>query len=116
VSIIGDTISEGNETVLANLTVTSPARLSTTGTIQGVGTIHSDDARIEILDSTLSEDGGSYVIHRQSRRGPKNQQVTINYATSDGTAISTGPNADYTATSGVLTFTTTSLETRYRNR
>lgn len=70
--------------------VDDEAVASSTGTI-----LFSSDAY-----TTYQKDGGSVLV-TVYRRGGYKSAVTVNYATSDNTAIA---NADYTSTSGTLTF------------
>ncbi len=57
---------------------------------------------VQFLTSTDAVDAtaGSVLIHVE-RVGNKNAIVSVNYATSNGTAVA---GKDYTATSGILTF------------
>ncbi|MCF8150978.1 MAG: retention module-containing protein, partial [Burkholderiaceae bacterium] len=87
----GDLLDEASETY--NLTV---------GGITGVGTILDDDATptLSVNDVTVNEAAGtaSFTVSLSAAGG---QSVTVGYNTSDGTATA---GADYTATSGTLTF------------
>ena len=102
VPIIGDTVIEGNETFVVNLS--SPVNASV-GTSQGTGTIADDDgvASLSIGDTSVTEgnSGTTNAIFTVTLSGTSSQTVTVNYATSDGTAAA---GSDYTATSGTLTF------------
>jgi len=51
----------------------------------------------------VAENGGTAAI-MVNRTGATNQTVTVNYATSDGTATFFGAGADYVTSSGTLTF------------
>ena len=103
VPIVNDSIVEPNETV--NLTLSSPGGGGTLGARStAVLTIISDDQPgvIEFSAATYSvnESAGPAKII-VTRTGGTASNVTVNYATSDGTAVAPG---DYAATSGTLTF------------
>ena len=103
VPIVNDSIVEPNETV--SLTLSSPGGGGTLGARStAVLTIISDDQPgvIEFGAATYSvnESAGPAKIV-VTRTGGTASNVTVNYATSDGTAVAPG---DYAATSGTLTF------------
>jgi YVTN family beta-propeller protein len=103
VPIVNDSVVEPNETV--NLTLSSPGGGGTLGPRStAVLTIVSDDQPgvIEFSAATYSVNeaaGPAKIIVTRSGGGASN--VTVDYATSNGTAVAPG---DYTATSGTLTF------------
>jgi len=87
------------------LNLTNPGN-ATISDAQGVGTITDDDGAptLSINDATVTEGNtgttnATFTVTLSSASG---NTVTVNYATANGTA--TAP-ADYTATSGPLTFT-----------
>jgi VCBS repeat-containing protein len=86
-----DTLDEINETVPV-----------TVGGVSATGTITDDDATpsLSINDVTVNEAAGtmSFVVTLSAASG---QSVSVNYATSNGTATA---GNDYTAGSGTLTF------------
>ncbi|ADI29102.1 retention module-containing protein [Methylotenera versatilis] len=92
VPTINDTVFEPAETY--NLTV---------GDVTAVGTITDNDSQptISINDVSAYENVGTRVF-TVTLSNASYQTVTVNYATSNGTA--TTGNSDYTATSGTLTF------------
>lgn len=103
VTILPDTLDEGNETIkvqLANPTAGTALGSPKTFTI----TIQDDDVggKVKFHTSTFSvgEKGGMAVIQVDRTDGAASD-VTVHYATSNGTAVAT---KDYTATSGTLTF------------
>jgi hypothetical protein len=90
VLVNGDGADEPNETFHVNL---SGAVNATISDGQGVGTINDDDGPgISINDVSVGEGSGSAVF-TVSLGAPSAQQVTVNYATANGTA---GAPGDYT--------------------
>ncbi|MDA0586557.1 MAG: right-handed parallel beta-helix repeat-containing protein [Planctomycetota bacterium] len=81
-----------------------------------IGTILNDDVIITVAPAstvarTAETDSGvttlTFVVELLDPSGSPIASVntiTVNFATSDGTAVSTGANADYISTSGTLTF------------
>ncbi len=108
IPVMGDTITESDETFVVNLTNPSNASLINN---QGIATIKNDDISlpsIAINDISLKE-GSNKVAGKTTNftftvnlNQASNQSITVNYATADGTA--TTFNKDYTAISGKLTF------------
>ncbi len=102
VGVLGDTTNEANETFFVNLTSPSNATLADS---QGIGTIQNDDAlpTLSINDVTQVEgdSGTTEFVFTVALSAASGQQVTVAFATADGTA--TAPD-DYAATSGTLTF------------
>ncbi|TXH70606.1 MAG: autotransporter domain-containing protein [Lysobacteraceae bacterium] len=103
VQVNGDTLNEPTETFFVNVTSVINA-VVVDG--QGVGTITNDDPlpSLSINDVSVVEGNAGTVnaVFTVSLSAASGQTVTVNYATVDGTA--TQP-ADYTSTSGTLTFT-----------
>ncbi len=103
VQVNGDTLNEATETFFVNVTNVVNA-VVVDG--QGVGTISNDDPLpgLSINDVTVAEgnSGTTNAVFTVTLDAASGQTVTVNYATADGTA--TQP-ADYTNTSGTLTFT-----------
>ncbi|MCZ8324668.1 MAG: putative Ig domain-containing protein [Sphingomonadaceae bacterium] len=103
VLINGDLLSEPNETFFVNVTNVVNA-VVVDG--QGVGTLNNDDPlpSLSINDVTVVEGNSGTVnaVFTVTLSAVSGQNVTVNYVTVDGTA--TQP-ADYTSTSGTLTFT-----------
>ncbi len=100
ITVIGDTTSEADETVLVNL---SGANV-TIADSQGVLTITNDDLpQLTINNSSVTEpsSGSATATFTVTLTAPNAQTVTVGYATANGTATS---GTDYTATSGTLTF------------
>ena len=103
VLVNGDVLNETSETFFVNVT-------NVVGSVvvdgQGVGTITNDDPlpSLSINDVTVTEGNSGTVnaVFTVSLNAASGQTVAVNYATADGAA--TQP-ADYTNTSGTLTFT-----------
>ncbi|MDO9220261.1 MAG: Calx-beta domain-containing protein, partial [Thiobacillus sp.] len=103
--ITSDTLDEVNETFsltatqIAGTPVTNPG-----GAATGMATIADDDATpsLTINSVTVNEGAGSatFTVTLSAASG---QTVTVNYGTSNSTALS-GAGNDYTAASGTLTF------------
>jgi hypothetical protein len=94
-----DTLVEGNETVLVNLT--APTGGATITTAQGSGTINDDDASFAIGNAAAVTEGGTLTYTVTKTVGAATGSFSVNYATANGTATS---GSDFTATSGTLTF------------
>ncbi len=103
VLVNGDLLNEPSETFFVNVTGVVNA-VVVDG--QGVGTITNDDPlpSLSIDDVTVVEGNAGTVnaVFTVTLNAASAQTVQVNYATADGTA--TQP-ADYTSTSGTLTFT-----------
>ncbi len=108
VTILGDALVEGDETV--NLTLGNPAGGATLGTpATAVLTITDDDddppapGTLQFSADTYSvSETGSDVTITVTRTGGADGLVEVDYATSDGTAT---VDADYTAAAGTVSFT-----------
>jgi hypothetical protein len=104
VPVTGDTTAESDETLLVNLTGATNA---TTADAQAQGTIEDDDTvgpTLSINDVSINEtDTGTVeMTFTVTLSAAQSQDVTVNFATSNGTAVAPG---DYTANNGTLTFT-----------
>jgi len=101
VQVNGDTFAEGNETFTGNL---SNANNAVIAIGQGIGTILNDDT-----GGSLQFSSSNYTVNENeatatttvTKIGGNASGVSINYATSNGTATA---GQDYTATSGTLIF------------
>ena len=101
VSTTEDTDDEGDETF--TLTLSGPTNATLGTTASATGTINDDDATVSptMNVSGGSADEGNAVNFAVTLSVASAQQVTVNYATSSGTATS---GTDFTAASGTLTF------------
>jgi hypothetical protein len=105
VPVYGDRLPEGNETFRVNLSGTQRAGIADG---QGVVTIVDDEPRLSVsdaygtvvshLDGTVS---GTTMTFYVSLATAYDQEVTVGYATADGTATA---GVNYVAASGTLTF------------
>ena len=103
VPVLDDALDELDETFRLTLSNAANASISED---EGTGTITDDDmATLSIEDVTVAEDGGpaSFTV-TLDQAAP--EAVTVDYATSDGTAVA---GSDYTSTSGTLTIAAGSL-------
>lgn len=102
VSITGDTVTESNETFTVNLSGPTNATL---GDGQGVATIVNDDTppSLRVNDVTVTEGNSGPVtaVFTVTLTPAGTQAVTVNWATSNGSAIA---GYDYTYASGTLSF------------
>ena len=99
VPILDDSVSEANETFTVRLRNPGNATISDN---EGVGTITDNDASpsLRINDVTVMEASGAAAVFTVTLSAASGQVVTVNYATSDGTAEA---GSDYTASNGMLT-------------
>ena len=102
VDVNGDTLDEDDETFTVELS--NPAN-ATIDDGEGVGTITDDDPvpTVSIGNSTVTEGNTGTVTatFTATLNAPSGRTVTVDYATSDGTATAPG---DYLAASGTVTF------------
>ncbi|HJQ34841.1 MAG TPA: Calx-beta domain-containing protein [Pyrinomonadaceae bacterium] len=101
VPVNGDTLPEGNETVILNLSNPTNALLADS---QGVATITDDDAsnifQFSTGSATVAEGAGSVTL-TVTRTGDTTAAASVRYETSDIVATQKG---DYTFGSGVVQF------------
>ncbi|MFO0881408.1 MAG: Calx-beta domain-containing protein [Gemmataceae bacterium] len=100
VPILGDTITEGDETFTVDLIAPLGALL-----LSATGTIVNDDAAPTLSVSSPSvvegDSGSVSLVYTVSLSNPSAFPVTVDFATADGTAIA---GSDYLAKTGTLTF------------
>ncbi len=108
VTVNGDLLNEADETFVVTLTNPINAMLADA---QGIGTIINDDdlPTISIGDANVMEGntGPTSAVFMVTLSPASGQTVSVNFATSDGTAKAGGPAAgdnDYVATAGTLVF------------
>jgi hypothetical protein len=105
VTINGEVVHEGNETLTLRLSAPSGAVL---GDATALGTITNDDAQpvLTIANGSIIEgnDGTSVLALTVTLAGSTQETVTVNFATADDTAVSSGVLQDYVARIGTLTF------------
>jgi uncharacterized repeat protein (TIGR01451 family) len=103
ISIISDTIDEPDETVILALTEATSATIATTNNPATLTIVDDDELVVDFASATYegSEASGTALITVALNTISTWQTATIDYATSDDTAIA--PD-DYAAASGTLTF------------
>jgi hypothetical protein len=108
VPIFGDTTVEGDETfqVVLSQPQANGQAIDALVDATGTGTIQDDEAFLSINDFSISEgDNGTKMANFTVTLTPSSSfPVTVRVSTQDGTAISTGANADFVAKSQVITF------------
>jgi hypothetical protein len=99
----GDTYHEANETFY--VTLSNPNAAASLGDSLGIGTIQNDDPipAMAITDVTVLESDAGTVNANFSvyLTNPRDQIITVDYATVNGTGIA---GSDYVSQSGTLTF------------
>jgi chorismate-pyruvate lyase len=106
VATINDTTIESAETVLLNLSNATGG--ATIADSQGVGTINDNDTlpctgvSFNVAGTAANE--GSPLVFTVGKTGSTSSSCSVNYATSDDTAVA---GTDYIAKSGTLTFSST---------
>ncbi|MBE9032255.1 DUF4347 domain-containing protein, partial [filamentous cyanobacterium LEGE 11480] len=110
VPILNDSLNEADETFAVELLAgPTNAVLGTNSSATGLITDDNDpqpSISITPLDARQREasSGTSDFTFTVSLSGPSGQPVTVDYATVDGSAVSTGADIDFVATNGTLTF------------
>lgn len=102
VSVNGDTTPKPDKTFVVNLSNPINAGISKD---QGIGTIQNDDFPSISINDVSAPDGSfgtTPFVFTVSLSAPNFQDVTVDFATQDGTA--TAANNDYTSTNGILIF------------
>ena len=102
IAILGDAVSESNETFIVALSGAVGASISDA---TAIGTIVNDDgSTISVTDYTVAEGTGAgttQLVFTVITSMTTGSAITVSYATADGTATA---GSDYTPTSGTLTF------------
>lgn len=102
IAVTGDTLDEANETYFVKLSAATNASLADS---IGLSTIADNDAAptLSISDVTILEghSGTTTATFTVALSAASGQTVSVRYATANNTAVA---SADYTATSGTLTF------------
>ena len=98
VPLVDDAVDEPDETLVVVLT---DAANATIGTATAVGTIEDDDPVPELEISGGSAVEGESIGFIVTLSGSTERTVTVDFATSDGTAVA---EADYRPAAGTLTF------------
>ncbi|MBK9529056.1 MAG: hypothetical protein IPO41_12230 [Acidobacteria bacterium] len=111
VSTLNDLIFEGTENF--TLALSAPTNATISGVNPATGTIADDEIQptVSVANTTSGAEPGTANIFTVTLSGQTTSTVTVNYATSSGSATS---GVDFTATSGALTFaanTTTLTQT-----
>lgn len=99
VPVLGDTTTEGTEDFFVDL---SSPQNATIADAQGVGTIYDNEGppSLVVADASAGEADGTISLDVELTNASATP-VSVDYATADGTATA---GADYTATSGSLSF------------
>src|SRR5690606_27870113 len=109
VNILGDTTVENDETfsvLIDALDAGAPARNVTIQTDTASATITNDDSATITITPVAQDEGNAgtkNMVFTATLSNPVDGDVTVDFATTDGTA--TTANLDYTETKQTLTFT-----------
>jgi hypothetical protein len=99
VPILGDTMTEGTETFVVNL---SAASGGTIADAQGVGTIYDNEGEPSFVVTDVADvEAAGTLSFSVLLTNAKSSTVGVDFATADGPAVA---GSDYTSTSGTLTF------------
>lgn len=99
IAVSGDNLVEGSETLQVQLADAQGAGL---GDAIATGTIADDDvALLRLADARINENAGGTLVLTATLSNPVAQAVSVQYASSDGTAIA---GSDYVAVDGQITF------------
>jgi chitinase len=103
IPVLGDLVAENYEYLFVDLTGAVGAQLYGDHRDTGAVAIWDDDTLIAVSDRSLTEgDAGTRAFaFTVSLSRPSNKEVTVRYATANGTA---GAGSDYVSTAGTLTF------------
>jgi hypothetical protein len=103
VPVIGDRTPESTESFFVDLSSPSNATIADG---QGVGTILDNEPRVSINDVSMTEgkSGTKNFVFTVTLSAAYDQNVTMSFRTVNGTATSSGSQADYIAQTGALNF------------
>jgi hypothetical protein len=105
VTVNGDALDEVDETFQVQLSTPTNAVIQDAA---GIATIPDDDPlpALSVADATVAEGTGTSrsLVFTVTLAPVSGRTVTVDYATADGTAVSTGSSIDYTARNGTLSF------------
>jgi hypothetical protein len=96
-----DTVQEDAESFGLALSGVAGATLSDGA---ATATIADNDSGRLIVSHVVLDERNGIAVFEVSLNQPSTGPVTVDYATKDGSAVATGPNADYEATHGTLNF------------
>ncbi|HEY9646357.1 MAG TPA: Calx-beta domain-containing protein, partial [Chroococcidiopsis sp.] len=101
---VNDSLIEGNETVIVDVTSVTNATESGVQTVTAIITDDEPVPTISINDVSIAEGnaGTSNLVFTVSLSAPSGQTITVDFSTADGTA--TVADNDYTTLTGTLTF------------
>ncbi|WP_316829641.1 Calx-beta domain-containing protein [Pedobacter aquatilis] len=101
IPVSSDNLVEGNETVIATLGTSNNPLVSVNTSSATINIIDNNTATVSISSGATINEGDGTAIFTVTLSGAVQNAFSVNYATSNGTAIA---SQDYTATSGTLTF------------
>ncbi|MFQ5507807.1 MAG: Calx-beta domain-containing protein, partial [Leptospirillia bacterium] len=102
VTVVNDSLVEGNETIVADLTGATNASVSGTNGSHTLTIVDNDSASLTIGNATVTEGPAAVASFTVTMSAVSTGAVTVDYTTVDGTATTAA--GDYTAASGTLTF------------
>ena len=102
VALVNDNIDESDETFTITLSNTTNGALLGTTTSSTATIVDDDGAPGITITGTSGSEAAAKLTFTVTLSNPSAVPVTVNYATANGTAVA---GSDYTATTGMLTFT-----------
>ncbi len=104
VSVTGDTMAEGNETVV--ITLSNPSSGAAITTAIGTGTILDDDREFSIDSPNVTEgdSGSANLVFTVTVTPVSSSQVTVDYAEGAGSTATSGTDFTASTATGTLTF------------
>jgi uncharacterized repeat protein (TIGR01451 family)/gliding motility-associated-like protein len=101
IPVMADLLAEGTETVIATLTASSNPVITVNNTPATINIIDEDVATVSISTTPVINENAGTATFTVTLSNAVQNGFSVNYATANGTATS---GADYTSTSGTLTF------------